>query len=85
MFGPCSGRPDQQEAKKMGDNPGVLIAIDLTFLYLIMGPLVLVGIYVLFDYFIGVDYEARAEKKEAKNRMDKDPAFWTRKDVWRNF
>ncbi|SMC76357.1 hypothetical protein SAMN02746065_109130 [Desulfocicer vacuolatum DSM 3385] len=30
-------------------SPGILIAIDVTILYLVMGPLVLYGLYVLFD------------------------------------
>ena len=66
----------------MGDNPGILIAIDLTFLYLIMGPLVLVAIYVLFDHFISAEI---GKKNREKNRADKHPVFWTRKDVWRIF
>lgn len=30
-------------------NPGFLIAVDVTLLYIILGPLLLFGVYVLFD------------------------------------
>ena len=69
----------------MGDNPGVLIAIDLTFLYLIMGPLVLVGVYVLFDYFIRDDSAEETAVRKKAHPLDQDPAFWTEKDIWQNF
>jgi hypothetical protein len=70
------------KAVQMGDNPGLLIAIDLTFLYLIMGPLVLAGVYVLFDYFIRA---GKTLDDRSKSVRKKDPAFWTRKDIWRIF
>ena len=66
----------------MGDNPGFLIAVDLTLLYLIMGPLVLFGIYILFDFF------SRVEEKPSgrfRGRVSIDPALWTVRDVWSDF
>lgn len=66
----------------MGDNPGFLIAVDLTLLYLIMGPLVLFGIYTLFDFFI------RAREKPAgrvRVKKGKDAAFLTARDIWSDF
>ena len=66
----------------MGNNPGVLIAVDLTFLYLIMGPVVLFAIYTLFDFFIRAQ-----EKPSGRIRVNerKDAAFWTARDVWSDF
>jgi hypothetical protein len=66
----------------MGDNPGLLIAIDLTFLYLIMGPLVLAGIYVLFDYLVRA---GRSMDEKPGTPRGKDPVLWTGRDIWRIF
>ena len=59
--------------------PGPLIAIDVVLLYTILGPLVLFGIYVLFD-------SLNRPGKQGKNQQDKtlakkDPALWTSEDV----
>jgi hypothetical protein len=66
----------------MGDNPGLLIAIDLTFLYLVMGPLVLAGIYVLFDYLVRA---GRSMDETPGTPRGQDPVFWTGRDIWRIF
>lgn len=58
---------------------GHLIALQVTVLYTILGPLVLLALYVLFD--------ALAKLGEPKgNRRDgaattKDPALWTNEDI----
>ncbi len=64
-------------------DPGVLIAAYVSLLYLIMGPVVLFGIYVLFDYFA-----RRAKKRSGRGKSDRKKeniALWTGKDVWKNF
>ncbi|MDY0223561.1 MAG: hypothetical protein RBR67_20745 [Desulfobacterium sp.] len=63
-------------------SPGMLIALDVTILYLTMGPLVLYALYVIFD--------SLGQKKEVKsaplNTMAmaktalKDPALWSDED-----
>lgn len=57
--------------------PGLLIAIDVTLLYLILGPLVLFGIYVFFD-FLG-RRPARRAKSASGNRND--PALWSDREI----
>lgn len=60
-------------------DPGHLIAIQVTVLYIILGPLVLLAIYVLFDTLAN-------PKEPDGNRQDgaatvKDPALWTDEDI----
>lgn len=55
--------------------PGPLIAIDVILLYTILGPLVLFGIYVLFDSLDSVDNQKRGAG------VKKDPALWTTGDI----
>ena len=50
---------------------GTLIAIDVLLLYLIFGPVVLLGIYVLFD---SIDPAGKPQKNASP---EKDPALWT--------
>jgi hypothetical protein len=54
---------------------GSLIAIDVLLLYLIFGPVVLLGIYVLFD---SID---PAGKPQEDASPEKDPALWTSEDM----
>lgn len=56
----------------MGTGP--LIAVDVLLLYLILGPVVLLGIYVLFD-----SLEPTGTIK--KDTSEKDPALWTSEDI----
>ncbi len=61
-----------------GDNivgPGPLIAIDVILLYTILGPLVLFGIYVLFD---SLDPTG---KTKLETTINKDPALWTSEEI----
>ena len=55
--------------------PGPLIAIDVVLLYTILGPLVLFGIYVLFD-----SLDAMGNTKQM-GAVQKDPALWTGEDL----
>jgi len=59
-------------------SPGILIAIDVTLLYLVMGPLVLYALYVVFDS-LG---RRKGEKlKPTANIVKKDPALWPDEDI----
>ena len=53
----------------------MLIAIDVTLLYLVMGPLVLFALYVLFDS-LGKKREGIPPSKDRK-----DPALWSDEDI----
>lgn len=59
-------------------SPGILIAIDVTLLYLVMGPLVLLALYVLFDS-LGRKKEGMWPQSNPKG--SKDPALWTGEDI----
>jgi hypothetical protein len=61
------------------DDPGHLIALYFTLLYIIFGPVLLMAIYVLFDslYLSGRPSTRRHEKKTGKN----DPSLWTGEDI----
>jgi len=56
--------------------PGPLIAIDVVLLYTILGPLVLFGIYVLFD-----SLDQTGKTKQGGVPVTKDPALWTSEEV----
>ncbi len=59
-------------------SPGILIAIDVTLLYLIMGPLVLFALYVLFDSLgQGKDEIPKEGSKTAKE----DPTLWSDEEI----
>lgn len=55
--------------------PGPLIAIDVVLLYTILGPLVLFGIYVLFD-----SLDPTGKTKQGAT-VKKDPALWTIEEI----
>jgi hypothetical protein len=58
-------------------DPGHLIAIQLILLYTILGPLVLLAIYVLFDSF-----SKRRDTGTIPQAKEKtDPALWIDDDV----
>ena len=59
-------------------SPGILIAIDVALLYLVMGPLVLFGIYVLFD---SLGRKREGELPRAGKKGKKDPALWCGEDI----
>lgn len=58
---------------------GHLIAINVTLLYAIFGPLVLVAIYVLFDS-LSKPHQPEGTPKGA-NGERRDPALWTDDDL----
>jgi hypothetical protein len=61
---------------------GHLIALQLVLLYVILGPLVLLAIYVLFDALsIPGGTEENKEDREVANG---DPAFWDDEDINRH-
>ncbi|MFK5954008.1 MAG: hypothetical protein QM498_13180 [Desulfobacterium sp.] len=59
-------------------NTGMLIAIDVTILYLIMGPLVLYALYVVFDSLGQGKAEDMTGMKILKKRA---PALWSDEDI----
>lgn len=60
-------------------DPGHLIAINVTLLYAILGPLVLFAIYVLFDS-LSKPGDSDADWKNTAGDL-KDPALWTDEDI----
>ena len=60
-------------------DPGHLIAVNVTLLYTIFGPLVLCAIYVLFDM---LSMSKNPEDQRLDAAADKeDPALWTEEDI----
>ena len=57
--------------------PGVLIAIDVILLYAVLGPLVLFGIYTLFDALIKSD----GTGDRRPDREPEDPSLWSPEDI----
>lgn len=64
-------------------DPGPLIAIDVIFLYALFGPLVLLGIYILFDS-LGNAPETSGRSRQAPLEK-KDPALWNSAEIDRYF
>jgi hypothetical protein len=58
---------------------GHIIAINLSLLYIILGPLVLVAIYVFFDALSKPN--ERDENRQDTAARTKDPALWTNEDI----
>lgn len=61
------------------NSPSLLIAVGVIALYSLIGPLVLFGIYTLFDALT-----LGKEKNEPKTNTSldkKDPALWTDQDI----
>jgi len=56
---------------------GIYLAISVIAIYSIFGPLVLIGLYVLFDKFIEREPVFEEEKKKS------DPSFLTEEDIRR--
>ena len=61
------------------DDPGHLIALYFTLLYIIFGPVVLLAIYVLFDSrYISDRSKTRQHEKKCR---ENDPSLWTSEDI----
>lgn len=63
-------------------SPGMLIALDVTILYLTMGPLVLYALYVTFDS-LGQKKDGKSSPMNAMaipKTAKKDPALWSDED-----
>ena len=60
--------------------PSLLIAIGVLVLYIVLGPLVILGISVYLDRLM---HAAQSQGKPEKNPMpeEKDPALWRAQDV----
>ena len=58
-------------------NIGILIACATLSIYVIVGPLVLFGIYVFIDRLAQGDENSQKKKKKAQG----DPALWGRHEV----
>ena len=60
--------------------PSLLIAIGVLGLYIVLGPLVILGISVYLDRLMGAS--RNQQKRRAKlTHEEKDPAVWSAKDV----
>ncbi len=55
----------------------MMIAIDVSFLYLVLGPLVVYGLYVLFD---ALGRKPETDLKPMDSITPKDPALWSDED-----
>lgn len=58
--------------------PGPLIAIDVILLYTVLGPLVLFGIYTLFDALIRSGSPGDPPRPKDK---PEDPSLWSAEDI----
>jgi hypothetical protein len=61
-------------------DPGHLIATYVLLLYVFLAPLVLFGIFVLFD-ILGRSSSTGRSSKPVPSVWEKDPAVWTSRDI----
>jgi len=59
-------------------NVGLIIAAAVLAIYLILGPIVLLGFYAFFDRMAEKDDMNQQKRPSA---LDKDPALWSSRDV----
>lgn len=59
-------------------SPGILIAIDVTLLYVVMGPLVLYALYVVFD---SLGQKKEGTSNAVDSNVGKDAALWSDEDI----
>lgn len=57
-------------------SPSALIAVDVFLLYTLLGPLVLFGVYVLFDFISRENCPGNGV-----GRTKTDPALWSEQDI----
>ncbi len=66
----------------MGEtNIGLTIAITTAFIYIIFGPLILLGIYAFFDWLAEKGPKKPEQQDDQKTYKDKDPSLWTDNDI----
>lgn len=68
-----------QGGKVMEADAGHVIALNIILLYTILGPLVLLAIYVLFDS-LAKPGGMESGRQDAEAEI-KDPAVWTGEDI----
>lgn len=59
---------------------GPLIAVYVVSLYVFLAPVVLFGVFVLFDV-LGRTYPEGSKSKTSQALRQKDPAVWTAQDI----
>lgn len=59
---------------------GQLIAVYVVSLYIFLAPVVLFGVFVLFDV-LGGTYPDGSKTKTLQTLREKDPAVWTAQDI----
>lgn len=62
-------------------DPGYLIAIEVTLLYTLLGPVVLLAIYVFFDVFSTDDGKQGTSRNMDTQKPLADPAVWTNDEI----
>ncbi len=62
-------------------NIGLIIAAGVLVIYLVLGPIVIMGIYSFLDRM--AEKAGEQEKTDSTPRGKKDPALWTSRDVRR--
>ena len=65
---------------------GVFLAASMVAIYLIFGPLVLLGVYIIFDRF--AEYRPKpvqAKYRDLKKHKAKQASLWTSEDVEKFF
>ena len=60
-------------------NIGFVIAAGVLVIYVILGPIVILGFYAFFDRM--ADNASENEGLQKKSLHDKDPALWSAADV----
>ena len=60
-------------------DPGHLIAIDVVLLYTILGPLVLLAIYTVFDSLLPSGNSSLNQQNTTTGKND--PALWTGEEI----
>lgn len=67
-------------------NIGIVIAASVMVIYIILGPLVILGIYAFFDRMAeNAENEYESGVHKIAPQEDKDPALWSEQDVRKHF
>lgn len=63
-------------------NIGMIIAASVLVIYIILGPIVILGIYVFFDRLAEKsEYAEDSSARKLALPEDRDPALWSEQDV----